>query len=75
MPLGGMALAITQFNADTAFSMNIVLPDALAGHVVSLTATSPQGSTSEISACFDLANVTVVSDQIFGDGFEDLTGD
>lgn len=63
-------LTITQVNVDTAFSVDVVLPDLAAGHVVSLTATSPQGSTSEVGTCFDLANAT--PDQIFADGFDPL---
>ncbi|MEO7326394.1 MAG: NosD domain-containing protein [Dokdonella sp.] len=68
--LVGSSFPISQVNVDTAFSLNVVLPDLAAGHVVSLTATSPQGSTSEVGTCFDLANVT--PDSIFTDGFESL---
>jgi hypothetical protein len=63
---------ITQVNVDTAFSMDVVLPDATAGHVISMTATSPQNSTSELSACFDLANATVGDDHIFANGFDPI---
>ncbi len=68
--LGSTSFAIAQVNAQTAFSVNVVLPDLAAGHAVSLTATSPQGSTSEVGTCFDLANATL--DSIFADGFESL---
>jgi hypothetical protein len=68
--LATTTLTITQVNVDTAFSVNVVLPELAAGRVVSLTATSPQGSTSEVGTCFDLANAT--PDQIFADGFDPL---
>jgi len=68
--IGMTTMSVTQVNVDTAFSVDIQLPDVAAGHVVSLTATSPQNSTSELGSCFDLAAVT--TDSIFADGFESV---
>jgi hypothetical protein len=70
--LGTTTFIITQVNADTMFSMDVVLPDAMAGHVISLTATSPQNSTSELGACFDLSDATILDDHIFADGFDPI---
>ena len=61
----GSAL-VTLSGASEAFSVTLGVAAPAAGRVVTATATSPEGNTSELSACLAVA----AGDFVFANGFE-----
>ena len=50
-----------------SFTLGLKIAPPPAGHVVTVTATNPAGSTSEFSACFTVP----VIESVFSDSFEE----
>lgn len=68
---GGLCFACSDFNCTAGFTAWVPETDVTIGHAITLTATSPGGSTSEFSACQTLVDENTAGDDIFADGFED----
>lgn len=68
---GGICVACSEFNCTAGFTVWVPETEVAPGDAITLTATSPGGSTSEFSACVTLVDEDDAGDSIFGDGFED----
>ncbi|MCX7563953.1 right-handed parallel beta-helix repeat-containing protein [Xanthomonadaceae bacterium XH05] len=72
-PGNGFCIQCVNFNCTAPFTLWLPEIDVVPGNAITITATSPNGDTSEFSACMTLTEEPGQpgGDAIFADGFED----